>query len=348
MAEADAKDTEVEAGAPQEIIKPRVKCFLCKCETFLPVRWTYWRYNRKDKLKSKYCLSSMNSLCCLTCMIEYCSSYSYEAGLFIKCPFGCCEGQIPDKPYLMYGDVCRSAEDNAEKFLWDVLDACGAFNKRCNLCEYTSKTMEEAIEHPSNCPKKKISLHMDILDKKEIVPEFLCEGLECAICLCPAFLPVRLNNLTVIFNEISDKQELKVEHCPVSSRSPCCLTCVREFYHKKNGDEKIIDFKYVKCVWGCCNGFMPPKPHLIYGEHNRKPEDYAENCLWKILNTYGVFNKQCNCCYHMCASMEEARDHPRKACPKRKIPCSGCRKLVMFEEIETHRLECLFASFRLL
>ena len=334
MAEADTKAT--------------VKCYICKENTFLPVRWSYWRY-RKDKLKSKYCPSSTSLLCCLTCTIEYCSSYPYEAGLFIKCPFGCCEGQIPDKPYLMYGDVNRSSEEySAEEFLWNALDKLGAFNKRCNLCEYTCGSLKEAEEHPSKCSKKKISLHMDILDKKEIVPEIVHEGLECAICLCPAFLPVRLNNLTVIFNEISDEHELKVEHCPVSSRSPCCLTCIREFYHKTNGDEIIIDFKYVKCPWNCCNGIMAPKPYLMYGEFRRKPEDYAEDCFWKVLNTYDLFNKKCNRCDHMCASMEEARDHPRKACPKRKIPCSGCYSLVMFEDIENHTLECLDARFKLL
>ena len=158
----------------------------------------------------------------------------------------------------------------------------------------------------------------------------------CVICLEEPFLPVRYT-----VHGINKEGKLVYKFCPAGKRSFCCLTCIRAYCSTFEG-------YVIKCPWRCCEGIKPSKPYLMYGEPNRKPEDYAEKFLWDSLDAYGVFNKKCNRCDHMCASMEEARDHPRKACPKRKIPCSGCQTLVMFEDIENHRLECLFASFRLL
>ena len=134
-------------------------------------------------------------------------------------------------------------------------------------------------------------------------PKYLC-----IICQNQPFLPTCIN----IY-----KNGDFIRQCPASIKSPLCLTCIRHY------NEYSRDFVY-RCPWRCCEGNKIKPTYLMYGFPKRAPADYAELMLWSVMDTYGIFNLKCNKCEHVCATMEEARDHPRLVCPKRKISCKMC------------------------
>ena len=94
----------------------------------------------------------------------------------------------------------------------------------------------------------------------------------CALCLEEPFLPVRYT-----VHGINKEGKLVYKFCPAGKRSFCCLTCIRAYC--SSSEDSITTYP-----WGCCEGIKPSKPRLMYGEPNRKPDDYAEKFLWDSLD----------------------------------------------------------------
>ena len=161
---------------------------------------------------------------------------------------------------------------------------------------------------------------------------------KCPICLCEIFLPVTWNN---IIQKMERGQSIKLLKCKATSKNPMCLTCARDYLNSQIGDKAM-------CPMRCCNGYKGLELFQTYGDIVRTKTDFAEDCMWTLMDSYGVLNKKCNRCEYTCITLEETLNHLRKDCIKRKIPCGGCRILVPFDEISIHKLSCRFARFKLL
>jgi len=160
----------------------------------------------------------------------------------------------------------------------------------------------------------------------------------CPICLNEPFLPVSWNNIK---EKMVRGQPIYLEKCPAANKNPICLTCVRDYLNSQEGDR-------AQCPSRCCYGYKGLDLYQTYGFVLRTKKEYAEDCMWTLLDSYGVLNKQCNRCEHICETLEETLNHLRKDCLKRKIPCGGCKGLVPFNEIDVHKLSCEFARFKIL
>lgn len=160
----------------------------------------------------------------------------------------------------------------------------------------------------------------------------------CPVCCDEPFLPTTLN----IFKKDMPKGEvLGIKKCPATNKNPICLTCIRDFINSQIGDNLV-------CPYKCCLGYKAPKLYQTYGHNLRSSSDYAEDCMWTIMDSYNVLNKKCNRCEHTCETLEETLNHLRKDCIKRKIPCNYCKVLVPFDAQEDHKVICNLAHFHIL